>query len=83
MSHEQDALYLAGLVGADGLNRGSKWTQKQEDQLRQLVMAGAPRHVIARELGRSQAAISARALALGLHIEPPSVGRRLVIGREA
>lgn len=44
------------------------WTADEEEQLRQLLNGGEYVQVIARQMGRTQAAVSARAGKLGLSV---------------
>jgi hypothetical protein len=53
---------------ADLAGRARSWTDQEEEQLRRLLLDGEYIQVIARKLGRSQAAVAARAGKLRLPV---------------
>jgi len=57
-------------------NNSDRWTEDDEEQLRQLVLANAPPYEIAVTLGRTVAAVKARAHSLGLTIARFGIRRR-------
>jgi hypothetical protein len=57
-------------------NNGNRWTQEEEEQLRQLVLANTPSFEIAETLGRKVSAVYAKASSLGLTLSRLGIRRR-------
>jgi hypothetical protein len=57
-------------------NNGNRWTQEEEEQLRHLVLANTPSFEIAERLGRTLAAVYAKASSLGLTLSRLGIRRR-------
>jgi hypothetical protein len=57
-------------------NNGNRWTQEEEEQLRQLVLANTPSFEIAETLGRKVSAVYAKASSLGLTLLRLGIRRR-------
>ncbi|MCK6462461.1 MAG: hypothetical protein L6Q29_01415 [Candidatus Pacebacteria bacterium] len=53
-------------------NTGKSWQQKDVSQLKQLVRQNTPTRVVGFKLGRTENAIRAIAIKLGLSLKPPN-----------
>jgi hypothetical protein len=51
-------------------NDGKRWTQEDEQLLKQLISENTPTRIIGLKLGRSEDAIYDKASALGLSLKP-------------